>query len=271
VLAAALASGAVEAAAAPQAAAAQPAAPATPADVILLRNGDRISGRILGETSRSIRMETAYGRLVIPRGSIERIQRRNQKQEVVNPPQPDAAPALPRRDPTRVALVFVVLGRTFWQAWDPKDAPADPTLRFEVSLDEEAVATFTDAALDEGEIPRAVVNAFSFAPGDVAIHTAPEVEAKPPEVRPGRVVLRLEMPVERAGSRHVRVAYPANRGTAEAPEWKDVAEASLTLDLAATGPAFVQLHQDPGHMEFAGFPRRRMRRVETFRLDPIVE
>jgi hypothetical protein len=248
-----------------------PLAPAAPADVILLRNGDRISGRILGETSRSIRIETAYGRLVIPRGSIERILRKNQKEEVVNPPQPDAAPALPRRDPSRVALVFVVLGRTFWQAWDPKEAPADPTLRFEVRIDEETVATFADAALDEGEIPRAVVNAFSFAPGDVAIQTAPEVEAKTPEVRPGRVVLRFELPVERAGSRHVRVAYQANRGTAEAADWKDVAEASLTLDLAATGPAYVQQHQDPGRMEFAGFPRRRMRRVETFRLDPIVE
>lgn len=242
---------------------------ASAADILLLRNGDRISGRIVGETSRSIRIETPYGRLLIPRGTIERIQRQGQREEILNPPAPDA-PA--KGGATRgVRLVVVVLGKTFWQAWDPRDAPADPTLRFEVRVDEEPVASYLDGTDEPDEIPRALVNAFSFAAGDVAIKAAPGVEVTPPEVRAGRIVLKLDLPLARAGKRKVRLAYQANTGTAEAPAWRDLAEGSLTLDLSAATVAFVQLRQDPGRMEFAGFPRRRMKRIETFRLDPIVE
>jgi len=242
---------------------------ASAADVLLMRNGDRISGRIAGETSRSIRIETPYGRLVIPRATIERIQRQGQREEVLNPPAPDAPPAA---QVTRgVRLVLVVLGKTFWQAWDPKEPPADPTLRFEVRVDEDPVVFYVDGATDADEIPRAVVNAFSFAAGDVALKAAPGVEVSPPEVRAGRIVLKLDLPAARAGERKVRLAYQANTGPAAEPVWRDLTEGSLTLALSAATASFVQVRQDPGRMEFSGFPRRRMKRVETFRLDPIVE
>lgn len=243
----------------------------TTRDVLLLRNGDRISGRIVGETSRSIRIETPYGRLVILRGSIEQIQRQGKAPEVLNPPPPDTQ-APPAPQPARgVRVVLVVLGKTFWQAWDPREAPADPTLRFEVRVDEEPVVFYLDGKPDPDEIPRAVVNAFSFAAVDVAVKAAPGVEVSPPEVRAGRIVLKLDLPAERAGQRKVRVAYQANIGTAAEPIWRDLTEGSLTLALSAATPSFVQVRQDPGGMEFSGFPRRRMKRVETFRLDPIVE
>jgi hypothetical protein len=244
-----------------------PAAAAT--DVLLLRNGDRISGRIVGETSRSIRIETPYGRLVVPRGTIEKIQRQGKPEEVLVPPAPDAPP--PVSTTRGVRLVLVVLGKTFWQAWDPKEPPADPTLRFEVRVDEEPVVFYVDGKLDPDEIPRAVVNAFSFAVGDVAVKAAPGVEVSPPEVRAGRVVLKLDLPVARAGERKVRIAYQANTGSAAEPVWRDLTESSLTLALTAATASFVQVRQDPGRMDFSGFPRRRMKRVETFRLDPIVE
>lgn len=244
-------------------------APASAADVLLLRNGDRISGRIVGETSRSIRIETPYGRLVIPRGTIERIQRQGQREEVLNPPAPDAPPAA--RVTRGVRLVLVMLGRTFWQAWDPREPPVDPTLRFEVRVDEEPVVFYLDGTTDPDEIPRALVNAFSFAAGDVAVKAAPGVEVAPPEVRAGRIVLKLDLPAARAGQRKVRLAYQANTGAAAEPVWRDLTEGSLTLALSAATASFVQVRQDPGRMEFSGFPRRRMKRVETFRLDPIVE
>ena len=245
-------------------------APAAAApDVLLMRNGDRISGRIVGETSRSIRIETPYGRLVVPRRTIEKIQRQGKPEEVLVPPPPDAPPAVTI---TRgVRLVLVVLGKTFWQAWDPKELPADPTLRFEVRVDEEPAVFYVDSTTDADEIPRAVVNAFSFAAGDVALKAAPGVEVWPPEVRAGRIVLKLDLPVARAGERKVRLAYQANTGTAAEPVWRDLTEGSLTLALSAATASFVQVRQDPGRMEFSGFPRRRMKRVETFRLDPIVE
>ena len=242
---------------------------ASAADVLQLRDGDRISGRIVGETSRSIRIETPYGRLVIPRRAIERIQRQGKTEEVVNPPPPDAPPAAV--PPRGVRLVLVVLGKTFWQAWDPHEPPADPTLRFEVRVDEEPVVFYLDATPDPDEIPNALVNAFSFAVADVAMKAAPGVEVSPPEVRAGRIVLKLDLPAARAGDRKVRLAYQANTGTAAEPAWRDLNEASITVALSATTPSFVQLKQDPGRMEFSGFPRRRMKRVETFNLDPIVE
>lgn len=245
-------------------------APASAVDVLLLRNGDRISGRIVGETSRSIRIETPYGRLVILRGTIAQIQRQGKPVEVLIAPPPDSPPAA--APPSRgVRLVLVVLGKTFWQAWDPKEPPADPTLRFEVRVDEEPAVFYLDATPDPDEIPRALVNAFSFAAGDVALKAAPGVEVSPPEVRAGRVVLKLDLPIERAGQRKIRIAYQGNTGTTAQPVWRDLTEGSLTLALSAAAPSFVQVRQDPGRMEFSGFPRKRTKRVETFRLDPIVE
>jgi hypothetical protein len=244
-------------------------APAAAADVLLLRNGDRISGRIVGETSRSIRIQTPYGRLVVLRGAIEQILRQGEGGEVLVPAAPEAPPPPPPAQGVR--LVLVVLGKTFWQAWDPREPPADPTLRFEVRVDEETAVFYLDGTPDPDEIPRVLVNAFSFAPGDVTVNAAPGVEVSPPEVRPGRVVLKLDLPAARAGQRKVGIAYQANDGTAAEPVWRDLTEGSLTLALSAETPSFVQVRQDPGRMEFAGFPRRRMKRVETFRLDPIVE
>jgi hypothetical protein len=247
------------------------AAPAAALDVVLLRNGDRVSGRIVGETSKSLRIQTPYGRLAIPRERIERIQREGKPEQVLNPPQVDVAPAIPRRDPLRARLMVVVLGKTFWRAWHPKDVPADTTLRFEVTVDEETAATYVDATPDPDDIPGSVVNAFSFLAGEVAVHAAEGVEAAPPEARPGRVVLRLDLPAERLGARRVRVAYQGNEGSAEAPAWRDLASADATVELAAEGPVFLQLRQDPGRMEFSGFPRRKMKNVDTFRIDPVVE
>jgi hypothetical protein len=244
-------------------------APVSATDVVVMRNGDRVSGRIVGETSRSIRIETPYGRLVIPLPTIEKIQRQGKPDEVLSAPAPDAPPAA---RPTRgVRLVLVVLGKTFWQAWDPKERPADPTLRFEVRVDEEPVVFYLDATTDPDEIPNALVNSFSFAVGDVALKAAPGVEVAPPEVRVGRIVLKLDLPLARAGERKVRIAYQANAGTADAPDWRDLTEGSLTLALGAAAPSFVQVRQDPDRMEFSGFPRKRMKRVETFRLDLLVE
>ena len=244
---------------------------AAAADVVLMRNGDRVSGRIVGETARVIRVQTPYGRFNIPRDRIERVQREGKPEQVLNPPQRDVAPALPRRDPTRARLVLVVVGRSFWQAWRPREAPADPTLRFELRVDEEPVAGFVDATLDPAEIPGATVNAFSFAPADVAIHSAEGTFVAPPEVSPGRIVLRLDLPLAHVGKRRIRLAYQVNDGSSAQPSWRDLAEGEVTVDLGVEAPNFVQVRQDAGEMEFSGIFRRRMRNVETFRLHPVVE
>jgi hypothetical protein len=62
------------------------------------------------------------------------------------------------------------------------------------------------------------------------------------------------------------MAYQLNTGTAEEPAWKDVVSAATEVTIGGDQPALVEMKQDRGKMEFAGFPRRRMRHVETFEM-----
>jgi hypothetical protein len=235
------------------------------AEVVWLRNGDRVTGTITSETARVVRLKTPYGPLVIPKSRIERLVRADGKEEVLHAAQVAPSPS-PSPVAARARLVLAVTGHTFFMAWDRRDPPADPTLRLELRLDEDPLALWTDARLDPEEVPGAVVNSFSFAPADVAASAAPDVQLSPAEVQPGRVVLRLEVPVATA-ERRLRVAYQVNQGTVQAPAWHDVAVASLPVGLRAEAPTVVQLRQDRGRMEFAGFPRRKMRNVETFHIE----
>ncbi len=244
-------------------AAALPAA----ADVYHLLDGDRITGKTVSKAGNQYRVQTAHGRLTIPKAKIHKIVKDDGSEEVVNAPaagdkSPAAAPTPP---PTR--LVLIVTGASFWHAWAPaKDAEApDATLRLDVSLDEEPVATYLDAQIDP-DIPGAIVNAFSFDTG-IAIDAPPGVTAQAPEARPGRISLKLDLPAERAGERRLRVAYQVNDGSKQEPAWRDVAASSIHATLEPDAPNFVRLRQDRGRMEFSGFGRKKMKYVETFRIE----
>ena len=97
--------------------------PSLRADVVVFVNGDQITGRVVGRITRRVRLQTPYGVLVIPADKIERIRRDDGSEEVLNvaPPAPPPAPASAPRGP-----LLVVSGHSFWQAWDPKSAPAGP-------------------------------------------------------------------------------------------------------------------------------------------------
>jgi len=237
------------------------AAASTSADVLHLKDGDRITGKILSRTSRAVRIQTPYGRLLIPRDKIERIERAGDQAEAAAPAE-IAPPAAPVARPLR--LILVVMGKSFWHAWDSREEIPDLALRFEVRVDEDVVATFVDPKADPDELPKAVVNTFSFGPEEVVAQPGPGARVLPPEVRPGRVVLKIDVPQVPAVSRRLRLAYQVNSGPPAKPAWHDVAEGSLTLPLKVDGPNFVQVRQDLGAMEFSGFPRRRMKKVETF-------
>ena len=237
-------------------------ASAASAEVLTLVSGDRITGKILSETKQTVRLRTPYGRLTVPRKAIATITRADGTVETVS-----ASPGLPSSPAGRRAkLILVVTGNTFWQAWDPKEG-ADPGLRFEVRLDEEPLAAYLDSRTDPGEIRGAVVNAFAYDAESAKVETATLVSAAPPEVRPGRVVLRLDVRGATGEERRLRVAYQRNEGTAEDPSWRDLAsaEAPVTLELDAT--TLVEVRQGRGEMEFSGFPRRKMKNIETFSLE----
>jgi hypothetical protein len=234
-------------------------AAAAAADVVYLTNGDKISGKIATSNRRSYVLMTPYGRLNVPRDKIWKIAKADGTEDVLNPPGAAAPPT--------VRLILVIMGSTFWQAWDPKDAVGlDPALRLEVRLDEETVASYVDNKQDPDEIPKAVVNSFSFTPGDVVLEPAAGVHLPMPEARPGRIVLKIDVPVPPPGARRLRVSYQVNGGTGTEPSWKDVATAEGAVELGKDAPTFLQLKQDRGKMEFAGFPKRKMRLVDTFRL-----
>jgi hypothetical protein len=247
-------------------------AASTRADVYILRGGDRITAEPVLEGKRSFKVKTPYGVLTIPRSKVERVIRPDGTEKVVNPePAPSPKPVetvatLPQT--RRARLILIITGKTFWQAWDPKAGHHDPTLRMQVTLDEEVVATYVDARTDP-DIPGAMVNAFSFAPEDVVFSAGEKALVLPPEQRPGRIALKIDVPA-REGLRLLRLAY---QGTDE-PEgnaWRDLVAGSIDVELQAEPPIFVRVSQERGNMEFSGFPRKRMKNVETFKLELVPE
>ena len=240
------------------------------ADVFVLLTGDRISGKPVLNGKRAITVQTPFGRLVIPRSRIERIIRADGTEETVNQrliaaPAATPAPTASRPVP-RPRLVLVIQGQTFFQAWDGKTAAkVDPSLRLELRLDEEPIASWVDAKTDP-EIKGVLLNTFSFAAEDIAAFAGRGVELAAPEVQPGRAVLKIGLATQRA-RRKLRLAYQVNDADAEHPAWRDRAEATTEVDLRPESPTIVQVRQNRGKMEFSGLLRRKMKHVETFRID----
>jgi len=225
---------------------------------VVLTNGDRITGRVTSRGTRRVRVQTPYGTLVIPRAKVERILKDDGTEEVVTPPPTPAPTPVP---PLRLELE--VSGSSFWQAWDPKAAPSDASLRLHVQLDGRSIGAYRDPVLDPGDLPKATVNTFVFAPESVARESAPGVMLQPPEVEEGGIRLAIELPPAQAGSRELRLAYQANEGPFDEPRWVDLAEGALAVDLRPGEKLRVGLRQDRGAMEFV---KKRMQAVETFTL-----
>lgn len=233
-------------------------------DVFHLRDGDRITGRVLSERKTSFLVKTSYGSLSIPKSRIVKIVRDDGTEVMLNPP--EAPPPTPEPPPPPIRMILVVTGQTFWYAWD-KGASVDPTLRLQASLDEEPVATYTDAHTDPQDLPRALVNSFSFAAEDVVATASAEAQVLAPEARPGRIVLKIDLPAQMSRRHRLRLSYQVNEGSEAEPAWRDVAEAALELELREGKATFVHVRQDRGRMEFSGLTRRKMKNVDTFRLE----
>ncbi len=237
------------------------AAPLFGADVVVLLNGDRVSGKVIGRITKRVRVQTPYGTLVIPAEKVERILRNDGSTEMLNaPPAPEPTPPPP--PPPPATQVVVVSGDTFWQAWDPKAAPADPSLRLDVRLDGRSIASYTDVNLDPEDLPKAVVNSFVFSPKQLFVNAADGVTAAAPELVSGEIRLPIALPPELAGHHELRLAYQVNDGTSAAPQWRDVTLAAGEIDLASGQTTRVRVQQERGTMQYSG---KKMRNVETFR------
>src|SRR5271169_1137278 len=226
------------------------------ADTYYMTDGDRVTGKTLSEAAGFYKVDTPYGRVAIPKGRVARIVRDDGREDVLSAPTgPDHPPAQ-----SAVHLVVVITGATFWQAWSGKDAPpADPSLRLELSLDEEPIVDYVDGKTDP-DIPGAIVNAFSFAPADVTVQPGGHAKILAPEVRPGRITLKADLPAEAVGERSFRFAYQMNDGTAGSPAWRNLVETAIHLKLKPESPTIVEVHQDRGGMEFSGLFKKKMKK-----------
>jgi len=233
------------------------AAPLLAEDLVVFVNGDRLSGAIVATGTKRVRLRTPYGRLEIPRTEIERLVWEDGREEIVTPP------AEPPPPTTTADLVLLVNGHTFWQAWDPKTPPADPSLRLVVRLDGGEVIAWSDVNLDPEDLPGAVVNSFVFDPERLFVRPADGVKADPPETGAGGIRLALELPPELAGDRWLSVAYQVNDASSSYPEWRDLVDGGTRVRLTAESPVQVRLEQDRGLMEYTD---RTMQAVETFRI-----
>lgn len=230
------------------------------AEVVFLRDGDQITGQIVSRGTRRIRVQTPYGLLVIPVDKVDRIRKDDGTEERLRA---SATATVPAPLATPIRLVLDVGGNTFWQAWDPKTPPADPSLQFVIRMDDKPVAAYVDSALDPGDLPKAVVNSFAFNPETLKLLPVPGVLLVPPQVRDGRVRLALELPAGWVGTRRIRTSYQGNEGTALEPRWRDLTGGEAVVEVRAQRANTVGVEQARGFMEFA---KRQMKNVASFQM-----
>lgn len=247
------------------------------ADVVVLVNGDRVTGRIVGSVAKRVRLQTPYGVLVIPAAKVERIRRDDGSEEVLRAAPALAPAALPVPTPVPLpsaTLVLVVSGASFWHAWDPKAAPMDPSLRLEVRLDERLLASYTDVNLDPEDMPKAIVNSFVFSPERLFVSGGEGIGVAPPSLAASEIRLEVRVPPALAGARQLRLAYQLNDAGSAAPRWRDVVVAGSPVTLATGRSSRARVLQDRGTMEYSRQVLRglgQMRGVETFRATLAVE
>ncbi|HEY8233362.1 MAG TPA: hypothetical protein VIJ10_11930 [Vicinamibacteria bacterium] len=235
------------------------------ADMVVLTNGDRVTGKVVGSVARRVRLQTPYGVLVIPAEKVDRIERDDGTEQVLRPA---PAPTPPAPAPTPPGLLLVVSGASFWHAWDPKAAPEDPSLRLEIRVDDSVVASYTDVNLDPEDLPKAIVNSFVFSPERLFVSSGEGVSAAPPSLVESEIRLEIRLPPRIAGLRQLRIAYQLNDAGSAAPRWRDVVVADLAVTLEAGQRANVRVQQDRGTMEYGRKGLRalgQMRGVDTFR------
>jgi len=242
------------------------------ADVVVLVNGDRITGRVVGSVSKQVRLQTPYGVLVIPAENVDRIKRDDGSEEVLRA---SPAPTLkPVAASSSVTLLLVVTGASFWYAWDPKGAPEDPSLRLELRLDERGLASYTDVNLDPEDLPKAIVNSFVFSPERLFVSGGVGITVAPPSLASAEIRLEIRVPAVLTGERRVRLAYQLNDAGSAAPQWRDVVVGTAPVTLVAGRSVRIRVQQDRGTMEYTRKQLRgqgQMRGVETFRATLEVE
>ena len=255
------------------------AAPAlSPAEVVYLNNGDVLHGELVAANNTVITLETPYGKLVIPKLDIQRIDYEGASRNV----HPSAVPAEPVARDRRV-ISLQLSGRSFWYAFESgSDNATDTRIRLRVYVGNAHACTFDDEKPDTVD-GTTLYNSFTFSPTDALLietrdgfrcsvleaePSEPSVDGEPSEPSvDGEVSLRIDLPPSASSPRQlIRMLYEVNDGDRSFERWVDVVSRSFSVEVGAGRDAVVRVHQDASALEYKGFFKKSMRNLELFQL-----
>ena len=239
----------------------------SPAEVVYLNNGDVLHGELVAANNTVITLETPYGKLVIPKTDILRIDYEGASvpgTEVSGDVRPGAAPVTHER---RVISLHLS-GRSFWYAFESgSDNATDTRIRLRIYIGSAPACTFEDEKADTVD-GGTLYNSFTFSPTDaLLIETLDGYQCSVLEAEEGDVSLRLDLPDSTSSDRQiVRMLYEVNDGDRSFERWEAVVSRSFSVEVGAGREAVVMVQQDASAMEYAGFFKKSMRNLELFQL-----
>jgi hypothetical protein len=249
-------------------------AASAPAEVVYLNNGDAIHGTLVAANNTQVTLETPYGKLVIPKKDIARIDYDGSSSPPVSgaaegmKPEAAPAPSSPRRASDRAAVTLDIRGRSFWYAFDaPPGLSVDPSLRLQIYVGGDHACTFVDDKPDTVD-GVTLYNSFTFSPTDSRLLESLEgFDCKVEKAQDGAVVLRLGLPPgASSGVQSVRMLYEVNEGDRSSPRWVDAVARVLSIAVEPGKEAVAVLEQNADALEYTGFFKKKMKNVELFQM-----
>ena len=250
------------------------------AEIIYLKNGDVVHGTVVGATTRQITLQTAYGKLTIPKNDIQRIEyeggtpakpveSKSSPEETEKPAAKAAEPDLPPTKPSQALVSLEIRGRAFWYAFEsPPDNPADLSIRLRLFLGDDEAAMLLDSKPDTYD-GNTYYNSFTFSPTDSkVIRTGDDYKCEVIKMDDDRIVIQLELPEkQKEGQVLVRMLYQINEGSRNLPRWNDAVSRAFSVQVKPGQEAYVVLRQDSSGLDYSGMFRKTMKNVESFQLN----
>lgn len=237
------------------------------AEVVYLNNGDVLHGELVAANNTVITLETPYGKLVIPKTDILRVDYEGATAagtEASGDVRPSAAPV------TREGRVISLhlSGRSFWYAFESgSDNATDTRIRLRIYIGSAPACTFEDEKADTVD-GATLYNSFTFSPTDaLLVETLDGYQCSVLEAEEGDVSLRLDLPDSTSSDRHiVRMVYEVNDGDRSFERWEQVVSRAFSVEVGAGREAVVMVQQDASALEYSGFFKKSMRNLELFQL-----
>jgi hypothetical protein len=250
------------------------------AEIIHFKNGDVLHGTVIDANVRRITLETAYGKLTIPKKDIQRIEYESGEPDKTPDEVTDKTPPTksveekskadpPTVEASRSTLSLDIRGRAFWYAFEsPPDSPTDLSIRMRIFVGEDDAVALLDSKPDTFD-SNTYYNSFTFSPTDSqVVRTAEGYLCEVKEAGDGRVVLTLTLPEKQIGGQLlIRMLYQINEGSRSIPRWIDAVSRSFSVQIEPSKDSYVVLEQDASGLDYTGFFRKSMKNIETFRLN----